>query len=56
MTDVWRYACPEGHRDVRKRGRGPSRLESDREWYYCNTCKKRYEGGPNDLKRTQTHR
>lgn len=37
----WRYACPEGHRNLHG-------LAGD--GYRCRTCERRYPGEPRDLK------
>lgn len=39
MSDRWRYACPQGHRAIRRTGCG----------YHCNTCRETYDGNPIDL-------
>lgn len=54
-ADPWRYACPQGHRNVRNRNAGDRNVNADHHGtgYYCKTCGKHYDGQPRDLKREE---
>lgn len=51
MSDLWRLACPEGHRTVTRRqeSRGGMRKAKTHHWR-CETCGENYET-VTDLKR-----
>lgn len=39
MVDPWRYACPEGHRTVSKRGTSNFTKNDGYVRWYCDTCR-----------------
>ena len=42
MTDPWRLRCPEGHASLRH--------PHTKDGYYCERCRRLYEGEPIDAK------
>jgi len=50
VNDPWRYACPRGHRSIRRLNGSPDTVDSAHtDGYRCRTCGEHYDGRPVDL-------